>query len=101
MRSEHTGSMLAAKFQHISSRELDPQLHTHARVMNFTAKENSDIKAMDYGKIYDSKILLGQIYRLELAANLKELGYTIEVDSKGVFEIKGVPAKFHREQSPA
>ena len=99
VHSEHTGNMLAAKFQHISSRELDPQLHTHALVMNFTAKENLDIKAMDYGEIYDAKMLLGQIYRSELAANLKELGYTIEADSKGLFEIKGVPAELMSEFS--
>ncbi len=37
LRSEFTDNLLAAKFQHISSCELDPQLHTHCLVMNLTA----------------------------------------------------------------
>lgn len=97
--TESTGNLLAAKFQHISSRELDPQLHTHCLVMNFTAKENGDIKAMDYGDIYNAKMLLGQMYRSELAANLKDIGYAIESDSKGLFEIKGVPDNLIKEFS--
>lgn len=99
VHSEHTGNMLAAKFQHISSRELDPQIHTHCLVLNFTEKTNGDIKAMDYKEIYDAKLLLGQIYRSELAANLKEHGYQIESDSKGLFEIKGVPSELMAEFS--
>lgn len=99
VHTEHTGNMLAAKFQHVSSRELDPQLHTHCLVMNFTAKENGDIRAMDFGEIYDSKMLLGQIYRSELACNLKALGYEIESDSKGLFEIKGMPSELISEFS--
>ncbi len=99
VHTEYTGNMLAAKFQHISSRELDPQLHTHCLVLNFTAKENGDIRAMDFKEIYDSKMLLGQIYRSELACNIKELGYQIVPDSKGIFEIKGMPPELLKEFS--
>jgi conjugative relaxase-like TrwC/TraI family protein len=87
---EKTGNMLAAKFQHVSSRELDPQLHTHCLVMNFTRRDDNKIRAMDYREIYDTKMLLGQIYRSELAANLKDIGYSIDANSKGLFEIKGI-----------
>ena len=97
--SEFTGNLLAAKFQHISSRELDPQLHTHCLVMNFTAKGNGDIKAMDFGDIYDAKMMLGQMYRSELAANLREIGYEIEADSKGLFELRGMPDNLIKEFS--
>ena len=97
--AEFTGNLLAAKFQHISSRELDPQLHTHCLVMNFTAKGNGDIKAMDFGDIYDAKMMLGQMYRSELAVNLKEIGYEIESDSKGLFELKGMPDNLIKEFS--
>lgn len=93
VRSEYTGNLLAAKFQHVSSRELDPQLHTHCLVLNMTINEDRKVRAMDYKAIYDTKLLLGQMYRSELAANLKELGYQIETDSKGLFEIKGMPQK--------
>jgi conjugative relaxase-like TrwC/TraI family protein len=97
--TEFTGNLMAAKFQHISSRELDPQLHTHCLVMNITAKENGDKRAMDFGDIYNAKMLLGQMYRSELAANLKEIGYDIESDSKGLFELKGMPDNLIKEFS--
>ncbi len=89
--SQSTSNMIAAKFQHISSRELDPQLHTHCLVLNMTQKENGDIRAMDYKEVYDRKMFLGQMYRNELAMNLKEFGYGIQVENKGLFEIDGVP----------
>jgi conjugative relaxase-like TrwC/TraI family protein len=96
--SEATGNMLAAKFQHVSSREQDPQLHTHCLVMNFTQKENGDIRAMDFREVYD-KMFLGQIYRSELASNLKDIGYQIQSDDKGLFEIKGFESKLIEEFS--
>lgn len=99
LRTEHTGNMLAGIFQHVSSRELDPQLHTHCLVMNITMNKDGQYRAMDYAEIYDTKMFLGQMYRSELAANLKELGYQIESDSKGLFELKGVPQKIIDEFS--
>lgn len=97
--NQQTGNMLAAKFQHVSSRELDPQLHTHCLVINVTKKEDGEFKAMDFGEMYDKKMFLGQVYRSELAANLKELGYAIETDKNGLFEIKGVPHELMKEFS--
>lgn len=97
--TEETGNMLTAKFQHVSSRELDPQLHTHCLVMNITKKEDGTFKAMDYKDIYDNKMFLGQFYRNELALNLKNLGYSIEVDKNGLFEIGGISKELMKEFS--
>ncbi len=99
IHTEHTGNLLAAKFQHVSSRELDPQLHTHCLVMNMTITKDKEYRAMDFAEMYDTKMFLGQIYRSELAANLKELGYQIESDSRGLFEIKGMPSAIMDEFS--
>jgi conjugative relaxase-like TrwC/TraI family protein len=93
VRTEHTGNMAAGVFHHIASRELDPQVHSHCVVMNFTETERngeSKILAMDYKNIFDNRNFLGQVYRSEMAANLKEAGYEVEWDSKGLFEIKGI-----------
>ncbi len=96
-----TGNMIAAKFQHVSSRELDPQLHTHCLVLNVTKVDNEKgiYRAMDYGSMFDTKMLMGQIYRSELSANLKDLGYEIQSDSKGLFEIKGIDKEVIQEFS--
>ncbi|GMT42455.1 MAG: conjugative relaxase [bacterium] len=85
-----TGNLVIAKFQHDTSRELDPQLHTHAVVMNMTKRVDGEWRALSNEELYTNKMLLGQAYRNELAANLKELGYNIHNDHKGLFEVEGV-----------
>ncbi|OPY67109.1 MAG: Multifunctional conjugation protein TraI [Syntrophorhabdaceae bacterium PtaU1.Bin034] len=86
----NTENLLIAKFAHDTSRELDPQLHTHAVVLNVVQDPGSKWKALANENLYQNKMLLGQMYRAELAANLKELGYAVEADSKSFFEIAGV-----------
>lgn len=94
--SFHKGSIdldkgLIAKFTHTTSRKLDPQLHTHSVVLNAGMAKDGDIRSVDSRKIYESSMLVGQIYRNELASQLKKLGYTIDWDSKtGLFEVAGV-----------
>ena len=84
-----TGNIIAAVFAHGTSREAEPQLHSHCVVMNATQIENGRW----YGLLNDSAIankkLLGQIYQNELACELKTLGYEIEQREHGQFDIKG------------
>lgn len=92
-----TGNLVIAKFQHDTSRELDPQLHTHAVVMNMTQREDGQWRALSNEELFNQKMLIGQVYRNELAKNLKERGYSIQSDAKGFFEIQGIDQKL-REQ---
>ena len=83
--------IVAATFRHDTSRNLDPQLHTHAVVANMVRGEDEKWRSMANEKLYGSKMLLGALYRSELAASLTRLGYDIEkthADSR--FEIAGV-----------
>ena len=84
-----TGNIIAAVFAHGTSREAEPQLHSHCVVMNATQIENGRW----YGLLNDSAIsnkkLLGQIYQNELACELKGMGYEIEQREHGQFDIKG------------
>ncbi|MDD3055308.1 MAG: MobF family relaxase, partial [Aliarcobacter sp.] len=97
----NTGNLVIAKFQHDTSRELDPQLHTHGFVMNMTQKENGEWRALHNDEFFKNKQLFGQIYRNQLASNLKDLGYQIEVTDarKGLFEVKGVSDELLKEFS--
>ncbi|WP_218080888.1 MobF family relaxase [Anthocerotibacter panamensis] len=89
-----TGNIAAAIYQHDTSREQDPQLHSHAVILN-TTEGPKGWRTLDGGELYQNKMLLGQVYRSELARSLKELGYQLEVDhEKGLFEIAG----YSREQ---
>ena len=94
-----TGNLVIAKFDHETSRTLDPQLHTHAVVMNMTQRSDGLWRALSNEKLYEQKLLLGQVYRNELAHQLKALGYGIQSGKNGLFEVKGIDGSLIREFS--
>ena len=82
---------VVATFRHDTSRNLDPQLHTHSVLANMVQGEDGKWRTMANEKLYDSKMLIGAIYRSALAAGLTRLGYGIEkTHADGRFEIAGV-----------
>ncbi len=102
MKDPETGRMVragdqktvVATFRHDISRNLDPQLHTHAVIANMVRGEDGKWRTMANEKLYASKMLIGAMYRSELARELTELGYRIEkTHADGRFEIAGVPRK--------
>lgn len=91
-----TGNMVVAAYRHDSSRELDPQLHTHAVAVNLTFDgAEGRWKALQASDIYSRREYLTEIYRNVLAREVRNLGYEIENrrDQRGRdrgFEIRGV-----------
>ena len=95
-RMVHAGGqkMVAATFRHDTSRNLDPLLHTHSVLANMVQGADGKWRAMSNEKLYTSKMLIGALYRSELARDLSGLGYGIEkTHVDGRFEIAGVPRK--------
>ncbi|MCY4488196.1 MAG: relaxase domain-containing protein, partial [Deltaproteobacteria bacterium] len=89
----HAGGqkMVAATFRHDTSRNLDPQLHTHAVVANMVQGDDGKWRTMVNDGLYRNKMAIGAVYRAELARDLKDLGYGIEkTHPDGRFEIAGV-----------
>jgi len=85
-----TGNLVAAAFVHNSSRELDPQLHTHFTVFNATFDETERCwKALQAGGMYDAIRYGTAVYRNELAKRVQQIGYRIQPAKYG-FEIEGV-----------
>ena len=92
---ETTGNWIIARFNHDTSRELDPQLHTHAVVINATRRADGEWRALSSKEMFRAKMLGGAIYRAELARGLQRLSYEVEVSHRdGRFEVKD----FTREQ---
>jgi conjugative relaxase-like TrwC/TraI family protein len=91
-----TGNLVLAVYHHDTSRELDPQLHTHAVAANLTYDgAEGRWKALQASDIYEQRAYLTEVYRNTLAREVRCLGYEIEDrrSSKGKnlgFEIKGV-----------
>jgi len=92
-----TGNLVVAIWHHDTSRELDPHLHSHCLVMNTTQLPDGKWQSLWERILYQNKMLLGQIYRNELARECQQLGYEIELHPKELFEIKG----YTREQIEA
>ena len=83
--------MVAATFRHETSRNLDPQLHTHAVVANMVQGEDRKWRTMVNDGLYRNKMAIGAVYRAERAQGLQDLGYGIEkTHGDGRFEIAGV-----------
>ena len=83
--------MVAATFRHDTSRNLDPQLHTHAVIANMVQGQDGKWRTMVNDGLYRNKMAMGAIYQAELAQGLNDLGYRIEkTHSDGRFEIAGV-----------
>jgi conjugative relaxase-like TrwC/TraI family protein len=91
---EKTGNLVAALFRHDTSRELDPQTHTHAVVMNMTKREDGEWRSISNEEIYRHKMAAGALYRTALASSLQKLGYSIErTGADGTFEVAGFTKK--------
>ena len=86
-----SGNIVAACFEHDTSRELDPHLHTHCVVFNatFDATERR-WKALQTAGMYRAQKFAEGLYFHELAKGLRSLGYEIENNSRN-FEIMHVP----------
>src|SRR5690606_31216088 len=81
--------ILAATYAHGTSREGDPQLHTHCAVANLGRRSDGTFCALDFDSRH--KLAAGAIYRAQLAAELQRLGFSIEQDEKKSFRLAGVP----------
>ena len=82
--------LVVATFEHGTSRALDPQLHTHALVVNLCVRPDGTTGTILSDGLYSNKLLAGALYRLQLAAELRnELGFNL-VQKKTWFEIDGI-----------
>ncbi len=91
-----------ALFNHDTSRDQEPQLHTHAVVANVT-QHNGEWKTLSSDKVgktgfienvYANQIAFGRLYREKLKEQVEALGYETEVVGKhGMWEMPGVPVE--------
>ncbi|ECJ9319821.1 conjugative transfer relaxase/helicase TraI [Salmonella enterica] len=97
-----TGNLVVALFNHDTSRDQEPQIHTHAVVANAT-RHNGEWKTLSSDKVgktgfienvYANQVAFGKIYRALLKDRVEALGYETEVVGKhGMWEMPGVPVE--------
>ena len=97
---EKVNNITVALFRHSTSRNLDPQLHTHCVLINAVERNDRSWRSAYFGEVFEHKMMLGQMYRLNLAHSLKEMGYEIKVTSNDSrFELACVPEELIKDFS--
>lgn len=87
-----TGCVVGASFQHDTSRELDPHLHTHCLIFNATFDPvEQRWKALHATGLYRAQKFVEHYYYHELCQGLRSLGYEIKSNARD-FELKHMPA---------
>ncbi|EBA8134965.1 conjugative transfer relaxase/helicase TraI [Salmonella enterica] len=95
-----TGNMVAALYNHDTSRALDPQIHTHALVFNTTFAEDkwralaSDTRMKTgFGEnLYALQVAIGNLVLQPFRQEAEKLGYeTVTAGKNGLWELKDVP----------
>jgi conjugative relaxase-like TrwC/TraI family protein len=92
---ETTAGLTLATFDHHTSRDLDPQLHTHVFVFNVAPRKDGTWGAIVSRELYKAQKQAGAIYRDALATELERHGYGIE-RSANSFRVAGIPRHVER-----
>ena len=87
---ERTAGLLTAQFDHHTSRDLDPQLHTHVFVFNLAPRQDGSWGAIVSKELYLAQKEAGLEYRNELANALEREGFALE-RTAGNFRVAAIP----------
>lgn len=103
-RYDNTQNLLFGLVPHKTSREEEPQIHTHALMANMTYSDNGELKNLatstkqnefelngSYGRILANQKYYGMIYQSELGRDLEKMGYSIKSLGNGMIDIDGIP----------
>ncbi|MBJ7263087.1 MAG: relaxase domain-containing protein [Burkholderiaceae bacterium] len=94
---ERTGNAAMAKFRHETARPTegkysDPQLHTHAVLMNITQRADGSWVAVSNVDIFRLKSMAEAVYHATLAGALEKAGHTIRYEGKS-YELAHISRK--------
>ncbi len=92
---EQTAGLLMARFDHHTSRDLDPQLHSHVFVLNLAPRKDGTWGAIVSRELYKAQKQAGAVYRQALAAELEREGLAIE-RSGDSFRMRAIPREIER-----
>ena len=92
---EPTAGLLLARFDHHTSRELDPQLHTHVFVFNLAPRRDGTWGAIVSRELYKAQKQAGAVYRAALATELERAGFRLERTADS-FRVAAIPRDVER-----
>jgi hypothetical protein len=90
LEKQRAEAAVASCYTHFASRALDPQLHVHAFMFNLGKRKDVDEwSAVEQRTMFDRKMAIGIMFRVELASRLRGLGFDI-VPAGPYFAIRGI-----------
>ncbi|WP_316193021.1 MobF family relaxase [Bradyrhizobium sp. SZCCHNRI1029] len=92
---EQTAGLLMAQFDHHTSRESDPQLHTHTFIFNLAPRRDGSWGAIVSRELYKAQKQAGAIYRQAMALELERQGIRLE-RQKDTFRVAAIPRHVER-----
>lgn len=92
---ERTAGLLMAQFDHHTSRDSDPQLHTHSFVFNLAPRRDGSWGGIVSRELYKAQKDAGAVYRRALAGELERLGFRLDRDKDG-FRVAAIPRAIER-----
>jgi len=85
------GKGIFAAYEHSTSRENDPNSHTHVLICNMVQRDDGSYRALYNDEIFKYQKEITAVYNASIAKGLTEIGYAIESKPNGLYEIAGVP----------
>ena len=81
--------LIAAAFEHSTSRAIDPHLHSHVIVANIAPREDGTWGSIDSRTIMFWQKAVGMVYKVSLADSIRGLGFETELDGDA-FRVIGI-----------
>ena len=91
---EQTAGLLMAQFDHHTSRESDPQLHTHTFIFNLAPRRDGSWGTIVSRELYKAQKQAGAAYRQILASELERQG--IRLERQDTFRVAAIPRHVER-----
>tara|TARA_R110002050_G_scaffold111202_3_gene224651 strand:+ start:111406 stop:112503 length:1098 start_codon:yes stop_codon:yes gene_type:complete len=92
---EPVAGLTIARFHHHTSRDLDPQLHTHAFIFNTAPRRDGTWGSLVSRDLYKAQKQAGAVYREHLANTLERGGHAVERYGTS-FRLKAIPRDIER-----
>ncbi|WP_417624039.1 MobF family relaxase [Paremcibacter congregatus] len=90
-----TAGLLIAQFDHETSRDRDPQLHTHSFIFNQAPRKDGTWGAIVSRDLYKAQTQADAIYLRHLAREMENLGYQTEREQIG-FRVAIIPQRIEK-----
>ena len=91
---EAPADIIVGRFDHFTSREGDPNIHTHSVLINVAGcRDRNKYRTLEPEKLFASQLVVGAAFRASLGRRLVEKGFTLRAAGRNQFEIASIPEK--------